>query len=117
MKRSTSAVLLTLVILFFLVALNFLFFVDTQQTKETEHTANRSSYRTTPYGTEAFYTLLEESNYPVMRLEKPYNEINDKDDIGTLVLIALPDQDGPSEEEFQALNTWLERGKQLIIID
>lgn len=117
MKRSTTAVLLTLVIFFFLVALNFLFFVDTQAAKETERDANRSSYRTTPYGTEAFYTLLEESNYPVTRLEKPYNQITDRDDIGTLVVIALPDQGGPSEEEIQALSTWVERGKQLIIID
>ena len=73
MKRSTSAILLVLVIFFFLVALNFVFFVDTQTAEEDEQSGNRSSYRTTPYGTQAFYTLLEESGYPVPRLEKPYN--------------------------------------------
>ncbi|MEN3332979.1 MAG: hypothetical protein V7641_2344 [Blastocatellia bacterium] len=117
MKRSTSAVLLVLVIFFFLVALNFLFFVDTQTAQEDEQTGNRSSYRTTLYGTKAFYTLLEETGYPVTRLEKPYNEITDRDDIGTLVLIALPDDNSPGKVEFEALNDWLERGKQIIIID
>ena len=117
MKRSTSAVLLVLVIFVFLVALNFLFFVDTQTVEENEQTGNRSSYRTTPYGTQAFYTLLEESGYPVTRLEKPYNEITDRDDIGTLILIALADDSSPGKVEFDALNDWLEQGKQIIIID
>ncbi|HKP11284.1 MAG TPA: DUF4350 domain-containing protein, partial [Blastocatellia bacterium] len=75
MKQSTSAVLLMLVIFLLIVALNFLFFVDTQAVEENERTGNRSSYRATPYGTQAFYTLLEESGYPVTRLERPYNEI------------------------------------------
>ncbi|HJQ27642.1 MAG TPA: DUF4350 domain-containing protein [Blastocatellia bacterium] len=117
MKRSTRAILLVLVIFVLLVALNFLFFVDTQQAQETEQTGNRSSYRTTPYGTRAFYTLLEETGYPVTRLEKPYNEITDRDDIGTLVLIALPDNSGPNKEEFDALAEWVGQGKQLLIID
>ena len=97
MKRSTSAVLLVLVIFVLLVALNFAFFVDPQTAQETEQTGNRSSYRTTPYGTRAFYTLLEEAGYPVTRLEKPYNEITDRDDIGTLVLIACPTTPAPTK--------------------
>jgi Domain of unknown function (DUF4350) len=117
MKRSTSAILLVLVIFLLLVGLNFVFFVDTQTAEESEQTGNRSSYRTTPYGTRAFYTLLEETGHPVMRLEKPYNEITDRDDIGTLVLIALPDSSGPDKEEFDALAEWVGRGKQLLIID
>ena len=108
---------MVVVIFVLLVALNFLFFVDTRQAEETEQNGNRSSYRATPYGTRAFYTLLEETGYPVMRLEKPYNEITDRDDIGTLVLIALPDTSGPDKEEFDALAEWAGRGKQLLIID
>jgi hypothetical protein len=117
MNSSVRAVLLMLVIFLMIVALNFLFFVDTQTAEENERTGNRSSYRTTPYGTQAYYTLLEESGYPVTRLERPYNEITDADDIGTLILIALPNAASPSQEEIDALNSWLERGKHLIIID
>jgi hypothetical protein len=117
MNPSARAVLLMLVIFLMIVALNFLFFVDTQTAEETESNGNRSSYRTTPYGTQAYYTLLEESGYPVMRLQRPYDQITDQDDIGTLVLIALPDASSPGKEELDALNRLLERGKQLIIID
>lgn len=117
MKKNTSAILLTIGIFFVLVALNFLFFVDTREARETEERADRSSYRTTPYGTHAFYTLLEESGYEATRLEKPYTEIKDRDQIGTLVLVALPDSNSPSEEEFRSLIEWVESGKLLIIID
>ncbi|HKP85195.1 MAG TPA: DUF4350 domain-containing protein [Blastocatellia bacterium] len=117
MKRNTGAILLTLGIFFALVALNFLFFVDTRAAEENEYAADRSSYRTTPYGTHAFYTLLEESGYEVTRLEKPYTELKDRDRIGTLVVIALPDSNNPDEEEFRRLNEWVESGNQLIIID
>lgn len=117
MKKNTSAILLTIGIFFVLVALNFLFFVDTREAKETEEQADRSSYRTTPYGTHAFYTLLEENGYEATRLEKPYTEIKDRDQIGTLVVIALPDSNNPGEEEFKSLIEWVESGKLLIIID
>jgi uncharacterized protein DUF4350 len=117
MKKNTSAILLTLGIFFALVALNFLFFVDTRTAEETETTGDRSSYRTTPFGTHVFYTLLEESGYDVTRLEKPYTNITEGDKIGALVLIALPDTNSPDEEEFKKLNEWVESGKLLVIID
>ncbi|MGA9767888.1 MAG: DUF4350 domain-containing protein [Blastocatellia bacterium] len=117
MKKNTSAILLTIGIFFVLVALNFIFFVDTRDAQETEAKADRSSYRTTPYGTHAFYTLLEESGYEATRLEKPYTEIKDRDQIGTLVIIALPDSNNPDEEEFKSLAEWVESGKLLVIID
>ena len=117
MKRNTSAILLTLSIFFALVALNFIFFVDTRSAQENEQTGDRSSYRTTAYGTLAFYTLLEESGYEVSRLEKPYTEIKERDQIGSLVVIAPPDSNNPDEEEFKSLNEWVESGKLLVIID
>jgi hypothetical protein len=117
MKKNTGAILLTLGIFFVLVVLNFLFFVDTREAQESEQAADRSSYRTTPYGTHAFYTLLEENGYEATRLEKPYTEIKDRDQIGTLVIVALPDASNPDEEEFKRLSEWVESGKLLIIID
>lgn len=117
MKRNAGAILLTVSIFFVLVALNFIFFVDTRSAQENEQEADRSSYRTSAYGTQAFYTLLEESGYEVTRLEKPYTEIKESDQIGTLVLIALPEANNPSPEEFERLSEWVESGKLLIIID
>jgi hypothetical protein len=116
-KSNASAILLLVALFAVLVALNFIFFVDTREVEESEKSADRSSYRTTPYGTHAFYTLLEESNYPVTRLEKPFTGITERDGIGTLVIISLPDTSNPDEEEFQSLNKWVESGGLLIIID
>jgi hypothetical protein len=117
MKSNASAILLIVALLAALVALNFVFFVDTRDASENEESADRSSYRTTPYGTRAFYTLLEEGQYPVTRLEKPFTEITERDQIGTLVVIAPPDTNNPTEEEFQSLNEWMEAGGLLVVID
>ncbi|HVG20335.1 MAG TPA: DUF4350 domain-containing protein [Blastocatellia bacterium] len=117
MKSNASAILLVVALFAVLVALNFIFFVDTREANEDEKSADRSSYRTTPYGTHAFYALLEESNYPVTRLEKPFTAMTERDEVGTLVIISLPDTNNPDEEEFQSLNKWVESGGLLVIID
>jgi hypothetical protein len=116
MKRYTSAIVLILGLFLVLVALNFVFFVDTHGAEEDELTGDRSSYRSTPYGTLAFYTLLQESHYNVARFEKPFTKLKDHEP-GTLIVIALPEAHNPDEEEFNALNKWVEAGGLLIIID
>ena len=116
MRRNAKAILLVAGLFAILVALNFLFFVDTRATDEDELTGDRSSYRSTPYGTRAFYTLLEESNYDVIRLEKPFTQLQ-YGQPGTLIVIAPPEAHNPDEEEFTALNKWVNDGGLLIIID
>lgn len=116
MKRNANAILLIAGLFVLLVALNFVFFVDKSAAEEDELTGDRSSYRSTPYGTLAFYTLLEESRYDVTRFEKPFTELKDHEP-GTLVLITPPDVHGPDEEEFNALTKWIEAGGLLIVAD
>lgn len=98
------------------VALNFVFFVDSRATDEDELNGDRSSYRSTPFGTRAFFTLLEESGYKVARFEKPFTELKDHEP-GTLIVIAPPDTHNPDAEEFSDLNKWVEAGGLLIIVD
>jgi hypothetical protein len=117
MKRNLGALLLILFFFLLIVGVNFVFMNEEQENKENEQFGNRSSYRSTPYGTMAYYTLLEESGYEVTRLERPFTTLKDRSDIGTLVLISLPPLSNPNEEEFTALNQWVESGKHLIIID
>jgi len=116
MKRNASAILLLVALFLVVVALNFAFFVDTRATEEDELTGDRSSYRATPYGTLAFYTLLEESGYPVGRFEKPFTELKDHQP-ETLIVIAPPDAHIPDEDELNALTKWVEDGGRLIVID
>src|SRR5438552_2490806 len=117
MKRNASAILLIAFLFLLLVGLNFIFFVDKRANGEQDElTGNRSSYLTTPYGTRAFYTLLEESHYKVARFEKPFTELKDHEP-GTLLVIAPPDAHNPNKEEFEAVNKWVEAGGLLVIID
>jgi hypothetical protein len=116
MKRNARAILLVAAIFVVLVALNFVFFVDTRSTEEDELTGDRSSYRSTPFGTLAFYTLLEESGYRVSRHEKPFTELRDHAP-ETLLVIAPPEAHYPDEEEFNALNKWVEAGGLLVMIN
>lgn len=117
MKRNLGALSLILILFLLLVGLNFLFMTEEQENKESEQNGSRSSYRSTPYGTMAYYTLLEESGFAVTRFEKPYTNLKDRTDIKTLVIIGLPPQSNPNEDEFAALNDWVEAGNHLIIID
>jgi Domain of unknown function (DUF4350) len=116
MRKNAKAVLLVIGLFVLFVALNFAFFADNRASEEDEISGDRSSYRTTPYGTRAFYTLLEESQYGVMRWEKPYTELKEREP-ATLIVIAPPEQYNPDEEEITALANWLDGGGLLIIVD
>ncbi len=117
MKQSTSGILLVGGLFGLLVLINFLFFVDTRASDETEQNCNRSSYQPTPYGTLAYYTLLEESGYRVTRLQIPYTRLKERPDVGALVIIAPPPYRNPSEEEIESLTRWVEGGGVVVIID
>jgi hypothetical protein len=117
MKRSTAAMLLVIGLFVGFVALNFVFFVEQDDLEENETSANRSSYRTTPYGLHAYYTLLEESGYPVTRFDRPLTEIVRRRDIGTLLLVSPLPYSPIDNEETEALKQWIASGGQLIRID
>jgi uncharacterized protein DUF4350 len=117
MRSNTRALLLLLGLFILFVALNFVFLVEENTSQEDETKGSRSSYRTTPYGTLALYTLLEESDYPVTRLESPYTNLQSRDDISTLVIISPPADSNPNQEELESLNEWISDGGLVIIID
>jgi hypothetical protein len=117
MKKSTKAILLVVGLFVLLVALNFFFFVGRGESGENERTGNRSSFAATPYGTLAYYSLLEESGRPVTRLVRPYTSLKDTSEIGTLILISLPPASNPDQEEWDSVEKWVQAGGLLIIID
>ena len=117
MKQSTSGILLVAGLFGLLVLVNFLFFVDAPASEESEENGNRSSYQATPYGTLAYYTLLEESGYKVTRLQIPYTRLKERSDVGALVIISPPSSRNPTEEEMESLIPWIEGGGVVVIID
>jgi len=114
--KNARAILLVAGLFAALIALNLLFFVDKKSDDESEASANRSSYRATPYGTLAFYTLLKESGYDVSRLEKPLTNLKPQEP-DTVVIISPPEALNPSEQEISSLKDWVEAGGTAIIID
>src|SRR5262245_5415858 len=117
MKRSTGAILLVIGLFVLFVALNFVFFVDREEQEEDETMANRSSYRTTPYGTHAFFTLLEESGYDVARFDQPLTDLPQRPGIRTLFIVSPALTTAISREEFDSLKQWTEAGGLLILVD
>src|SRR5215472_1309646 len=117
MRTGSKGVLLVVCIFVVFIALNLLFFVDSRQSTETEENGDRSSYHSTPYGTLAYYTLLEQNGVQVSRLERPLTALKSAADPGTLFVIAPPVKYNPSREEFDSLDKWVESGGLLIIID
>jgi hypothetical protein len=117
MKRNAAAVLALVAVFIALILLNIVFLSEPPHEEENEFAANRSSYRATPYGTLAFYTLLEESGYPVSRFERPLTELKSRSDIGTLLIISPLPRYNPSPREIESLAEWVEGGRLLILID
>jgi hypothetical protein len=117
MKKSSKAIILVGGIFLLLVGLNFLLSAGTRQSQENESNGDRSTFAATPFGTLAYYTLLEESGYPVTRLVQTYTSLNNSGDIGTLILISLPPTSNPSQEEFAEVEKWVQAGGLLIVID
>jgi hypothetical protein len=117
MKRDATAGLALVAIFIVLILLNIVFLSEPPREEENEFTANRSSYRATPYGTLAFYALLEEMGYPVVRFERPFTELKDHSDIGTLLIISPLPRYNPSQREIESLADWVQGGRLVIIID
>src|SRR5262249_55942419 len=117
MRTGSKGALLVVCIFVVFIAFNFFFFVDSRQSTETEENGDRSSYHSTPYGTLAYYTLLEQNGIEVSRLERPLTTLKPGADTGTLLVIAPPLKYNPSQEEFNSLNSWVESGGLLILID
>ncbi|HUK90347.1 MAG TPA: DUF4350 domain-containing protein [Blastocatellia bacterium] len=116
MKRSRGIVVV-LLLFGVLVLLNFLFFVDNRGASEGEENGNRSSYLSSPYGTMAYYNLLEQSGLPVVRYTRSYKLLNTQPNIGTLIVIAPPIGNNPTPDELKSLAEWVEAGGLLIVID
>jgi hypothetical protein len=117
MKKSTKAILFVVGLFVLLVVLNFFFFVGRGESGENERNGNRSSFAATPFGTLAYYSLLEESGRPVTRLVRPYTSLKDTSEIGTLIVISLPPASNPDQEELDSVEKWVQAGGLLIIID
>lgn len=115
MKRHLPTILILIAVLGVLVGLNLVFLAQ-PGVEENETNGDRSTYRGTPYGTLAFYTLLKETGRPVSRFESPWTDLEDSG-VGTLIVVTPKPQHQPSAEEFRALEEWVAIGGKLVVVD
>ena len=117
--RKRFGILATVVVaIVALIAINSLSYVSEEKKRDSEFAPNRSTYHAGPTGTRAFYDLLSESGYRVMRWrESPENLFGTSgEQVSTFVIIGdtrVPIED----EEAASLLHWVEDGGRLVLID
>lgn len=101
-----------------LVGLNILSYTQRPETVDDELNPDRSSYNMGPTGTNAMYTLFEETGIDAVRWEKPIAEIGGSEGskVGTFVFIDAKRRDF-TVEEARDLFRWVEDGGHLVVID
>jgi uncharacterized protein DUF4350 len=118
MRSQLSIIITVVVVLGVLIAINSATYVSEEEHRDTELSANRSTYHAGPTGTRALYDFLSESGYKVMRWrEIPEKLLSDGgQQVQTFVIIG----DTPltiDREQAEGLLLWVERGGRLIIVD
>ncbi|MBX7219318.1 MAG: DUF4350 domain-containing protein [Blastocatellia bacterium] len=116
-RKALGNILIVIAVIAVMVGLNLVFYVDKREDTETEDRAERSTYSGRTFGWLGYYTLLEESNYPVSRWRQPYTELEKHSNIKALFIVAPPPHLNPSKEETKALLSWVEKGGTAIIVD
>jgi len=115
MRRNALTILIVLVVLLLFIGLNAIFLAQPAE-EETEQTGNRSSYKGTRFGTLAYFLLLQEMGFSVSRFEEPFTDLAESN-VGTLFVISPSADHQPTEDELEALQTWVEDGGQLVLVD
>ncbi len=67
MRQRLTIILTIVVVLGVLVVLNAVTYVGEEKTRDSEMSANRSTFHSGPTGSRAFYDFLQESGYKVIR--------------------------------------------------
>jgi hypothetical protein len=114
-RRNLLTIALVGVVLALLVALNLIFMSEGHD-QENEMTGDRSTYRATPFGTLAFYTLLSEQGRDVARFEQPYTSLASSS-VSTLFVVMPANEIQPTTDELNALEQWVGGGGDLVVVD
>jgi hypothetical protein len=118
MRRNFGIIVTIVLAIAVLVAINSLSYVSEEQKQDSEFVPNRSTYHAGPTGTRAFYDLLSESGYKVMR----WRDIPEKllgaggSQVRTFVIIGDTRVQIDDEEAASVLR-WVARGGRLVLID
>lgn len=117
MRQRVTIILTVLIVVGVLVIINIATYVKDETPNDSELVPRRTTYHSGPTGSRAFYDLLNELDYPVMRWrEQPGKLLSDVEKVQTFVLIG-PTPVEVTEEESEELLRWVTKGGRLVLID
>ena len=118
MRQRLVIIVSIAVVLGILIVLNTANYVQTRERPDTELTPNRSTYNAGATGTRAFYDLLNEAGYKVMRWrESPGFLLSEnRARVSTFVIIGTTLRP-LADDEIASLLLWVNQGGRLVIID
>src|SRR5215472_17149077 len=118
MNQRVVIIITVLVILAILIFLNAATILQASSNPETELAPNRSTYNAGPTGTRAFFDLLNESGYKVIRWREDFDRLAGANAarIGTMVVVG-PTITPFKDEEAKNLLRWVQLGGTLVLID
>lgn len=117
MKQKFFIVGSLIFLIFLLVGLNAVSYVQKEKQADTELLPNRSSFNSGVTGTRAFYELLSETGRKVVRWQQPPDALlNNKNAPQTFVIIGSLKREFTDAEASKLLQ-WVSEGGRLIVID
>ncbi len=118
MRERLGIIITILVAVGILIAINSAAYVTEEEKLDSEMNPNRSTYNAGATGTRAFYDLLSELGYPVMRWrdtpERLLGGAGEK--VRTFVIVGRP-KVAVDEDEAKSLLLWVASGGRLVLID
>jgi hypothetical protein len=118
MRQRLTIILTFVVILGLLVMLNLVTYVKEEGPKDTELTANRSTYHAGPTGSRALYDFLSESGYKVMRWREPPDKLLGESGRGIRTLAVIGRTQVPfTEDQAKTLLEWVSQGGRFVLVD
>ncbi len=136
MNRRAKDLILLAAIGALIVALNSRLFIQQEERREDELNGDRSTYTSRPFGTKAFFTLLERVGLPVCRWEEPLvnlierghglsatdrpptvqGQVSEQHDRRVSALFMIEPTSPLTQEESSQLSAWVRRGGRLILV-
>ena len=118
MRQRLTIILTFVVIIVVLVIINTATYVKQEKLPDSEFVPNRSTYHSGPTGARAFFDLLSESGYQVIRWRESTDKLLGKTGEKVSMFVVIGTTQLPfREQEIALLHRWIANGGCFLLID
>jgi hypothetical protein len=118
MKQKLVIIFGMVLLLAVLAGLNAATYTQKEKTPDAEATPNRSTFNSGPTGTQAFYTLLNETGRRVVRWQEPPAALlTSRANRPTVFVIVGAVRRDVAPDEIEPLLRWVSEGGRLVLVD